>query len=176
MKFSHILGLGFIVDIILLDQLSKWWITEYILRPETGGESTPLGQWVLNAPERVGFARVPVIPNFNLSMVWNEGVSFGMMQNPDNIWPLVGLTLTICAILIYCLLKSETKTEALSYGMIIGGAFGNLIDRFRFGGVADFFDVYVGTYHWPAFNIADACISIGVVLLLAQGLFMSKKE
>ena len=60
--------------------------------------------------------------------------------------------------------------------MIIGGALGNLIDRFRFGGVADFLDVYVGTYHWPAFNIADACITIGVVLLLFHGLFMKEDE
>jgi signal peptidase II len=176
MKLSRILGFGLIIDIIILDQLSKWWITEYILRPVEGGEPTPLGQWIINAPERVGFARVPVIDHFNLTMVWNEGVSFGMFQNPGNIWPLVVLTLAICGVLIYCLLKSETTFESLSYGLIIGGALGNLIDRFRFGGVADFFDVYVGTYHWPAFNIADSCIMIGVALLLLQALFMSDKN
>ena len=82
----------------------------------------------------------------------------------------------VCAGCKLPLFKSETKFESLSYGMIIGGAFGNLIDRFRFGGVADFLDVYVGTYHWPSFNIADACITIGVVLLLIQGIFMSKKD
>tara|TARA_B100001750_G_C15489686_1_gene590492 strand:- start:652 stop:1191 length:540 start_codon:yes stop_codon:yes gene_type:complete len=176
MKLSRILGLGLILDIIILDQLSKWWVTEYILRPVTAGQSVPLGQWLANAPERVGPVSIPVFPGFNWAMVWNEGVSFGMMQNPDNIWPLVGLTVAICAVLLYCLLKSETIFESLSYGMIIGGALGNLIDRFRFGGVADFLDVYVGTYHWPAFNVADACISIGVVLLLIQGIFMSKKD
>ena len=175
MKVSSILGLGLIIDIIILDQLSKWWVTEYILRPETGEAPISLGQWIMNAPARLGAVSVPVIQNFNFSMVWNPGVSFGMLQNAG-IWPLVVLTLAISAVLLYCLIKSETTFESLSYGMIIGGALGNLIDRFRFGAVADFLDVYVGTYHWPAFNVADACISIGVVLLLIQGIFMNKKD
>ena len=175
MKLSNILGLSLIIDIIILDQLSKWWVTENILRPITGGEPNSLGAWIANAPERVGYASVSVMPNFNFSMVWNEGVSFGMLQQ-SGIWPLVALTIVICTILFYCLVKSESNAEAISYGMIIGGAFGNLIDRFRFGAVADFLDVFAGTYHWPAFNIADSAISIGVVLLLIQSIFMSKKD
>jgi signal peptidase II len=175
LKLPQLLGFGIIVDIIILDQLSKWWITEYILRPTTGGDPVTLGQWIIDAPERVGRASVDVISNFNLTMVWNEGVSFGMLQNAG-IWPLVGLAFLISAILAYMIVKTNSKFEALSLGIIIGGAMGNVIDRFRFGGVADFFDVYVGTYHWPAFNIADACISIGVVLLLIHGLFMNKED
>lgn len=175
MKKPQILGLAIIFDIIIVDQLSKWWITEYILRPLRGEEPVTLWQWIIDAPARVGFASVSVMSNFNLTMVWNEGVSFGMMQG-SNILFLTGLALVISAILLYCLMKSETVFEAVSYGMIIGGAMGNVIDRLRFGAVADFFDVYVGTYHWPAFNIADACITIGVVFLLVQGLFMHQED
>jgi signal peptidase II len=174
-KLPQFIGLSIIIDIILLDQITKWWITEHILRVETGGEPLSLMQWLVNAPERLGFVSVSVMPSFNLSMVWNEGVSFGMLQNAG-ILPLVILTLVISGFLLYLLIKSQSIFEGVSYGIILGGAFGNLIDRFRFGAVADFFDVYIGDYHWPAFNIADAAIVIGVILLLIQGLFFAEKE
>ena len=108
-------------------------------------------------------------------MVWNEGVSFNMMQNTG---PLILslLAIGISSILAWWLYKSESKTEAIALGMIIGGALGNTIDRARFGAVADFLDFYVGTYHWPAFNLADSAISIGVAVLLFHGFFMSKKK
>jgi len=175
-RFPQIIGLALIVDIILFDQLSKWWITEMILRPQTGADSVGLSQWIMDAPSRVmSGATILVIPNFDLTMVWNEGVSFGLLQGAG-IWPLVLLALAISAILSYWLVKTESKFEAMALGAIIGGAIGNVIDRFRFGAVADFFDVYVGTYHWPAFNIADGAITIGVVLLLIHGLFLDKKD
>lgn len=171
----RILALGFIVDIILLDQLSKWALTELVLRPETGGEPVGLLDWIVNAPERVGFASIPVMPSFNLTMVWNEGVSFGMM-NGFGIWPLVVISLIVCAFFLRWLLKSSTGVEAFGLAMVIGGALGNVIDRLRFGAVADFFDVYVGSYHWPAFNIADAAITIGVAMMLVYGLFLNRND
>ena len=173
-KVPLILGLSLMIDVIILDQLSKWAITELILRANSGGESIGLVEWIMNAPERLGFVSVPVLPSFNLTMVWNEGISFGLFQNMG-IWPLVAMAFVISVVLMKWLLQSTSKFEAISLGMIIGGAIGNVIDRFRFGAVADFFDVYVGTYHWPAFNIADSAISIGVILLLIHGLFMDKE-
>jgi signal peptidase II len=86
------------------------------------------------------------------------------------------LALVISAVLATWLMKSTSKFESISLGLIIGGAIGNVIDRLRFGAVADFFDVYVGQYHWPAFNIADASICIGVALLLIHGLFLDKTD
>jgi len=173
-KLPLILGLTIIIDIILLDQLSKWWITEYILRVAAdAGGALSLQEWVINAPDRLGFVSVPILPYFNLTMVWNHGVSFGLLTDAG-IWPLVLMASAIAVVLMVWLAKSTSKLEAVALGMVIGGAIGNVIDRFRFGAVADFFDVYVGTYHWPAFNIADAGISIGVVLLLIHGLFMNK--
>lgn len=175
MKLPQLIGLAIIIDILIMDQLSKWWITEYILRPQTGGEPVDLVKWLLDAPDRVGFSSVPMISNFNLTMVWNEGISFGMLQG-SNVMFLTIIALVISSILLYLLLKSNNIFEALSYGLIIGGAIGNVMDRLRFGAVADFFDVYVGTYHWPAFNIADASIMIGVAFLLLQGLFMKQED
>jgi len=174
-KIPQILGLSLIIDIILFDQLSKWWITEYIIRPLIDGTPIGLGEWIMNAPDRLPAGiSTAIMPYFNLTMVWNEGVSFGMLSDAG-IWPLAIMAMVISAFLGHWLWKSTSKFEALSLGMIIGGAIGNTIDRFRFGAVADFFDVYVGTYHWPAFNIADAAISIGVVLLLIHGVFLDKE-
>ena len=175
-KHIHlILGISIIIDIIILDQLTKWWITEHVLRAATGQDAYGLWEWVFSAPERLGFISVPVFPSFNLTMVWNEGVSFGLFQNAG-IWPLVVMTSLITAVLCYWMLKARTNFEVVSFGLIIGGAIGNIIDRFRFGAVADFFDVYVGTYHWPAFNIADSAITIGVVLLLVHSILCKAEE
>lgn len=174
-KLPQILGFSLVLDIILLDQISKWAITELILRPKMGMESVGLVDWVMNAPERVmSGVSTAILPSFDLTMVWNEGVSFGLLQNAG-IWPLVIMAAIISLVLGHWMVKTNSKTEAISFGMIIGGAIGNIIDRFRFGGVADFFDVYVGTYHWPAFNIADSAITIGVVILLCHS-FMTRNE
>ncbi len=176
-RLAQIIGLSVIFDIIVFDQISKWAITELVLRPisENGGESMGLLEWIMSAPEKLGFVSTPIFPNFNLTMVWNHGVSFGLM-NDMGIWPLVIMAVGICGVFFSWLGKTTSMFECVSLGMIIGGAIGNVIDRFRFGAVADFFDVYVGTYHWPAFNIADSAISIGVVMLLIHGLFMDKKD
>jgi len=174
-RLPQILGLGLIIDIIILDQLSKWWVIEHILRPQTGGESVGLLSWIMSAPDRLGFVSIPMIDHFNLTMVWNQGVSFGMLQDAG-IWPLTILALVVSLVLVVWLMKSTSKFETISLGLIIGGAIGNVIDRVRFGAVADFFDVYIGNYHWPAFNIADAAICIGVAMLLVHGLFLDKKQ
>ena len=174
-NMPQIFGLSCIIDIILLDQLSKWWITEYVLRPVVEEESVDLLTWIIDAPARVmAGSSVTVLPHFDLTMVWNEGVSFGLLQNAG-IWPLTLLAVGLCVYLGHWMMKSHSRFEAISLALIIGGAIGNVIDRLRFGAVADFFDVYVGTYHWPAFNIADSAISIGVVLLLIHGLFLDKE-
>lgn len=176
MNLPQLLGLSIIFDIIILDQLSKWGIMELILRPElTGGQGLGFVDWIMHPPLRLDFVSIPVIANFNLTMVWNEGVSFGMMGGMG-IWPLIILAMTIVSIFFVWLLKSTSKFESVSLAFVIGGAIGNVIDRFRFGAVADFFDVYVGHYHWPAFNIADSAITIGVVMLIIHGLFLDKDK
>lgn len=110
---------------------------------------------------------------FNLVMVRNYGVSFGMFADDAGTtrWALVVLALGVTAALLVWLRRVERRFPAAAIGLVIGGAVGNVIDRLRFGAVVDFLDLHVLGYHWPAFNVADSAITIGVVLLVADGLF-----
>jgi signal peptidase II len=128
-----------------------------------------------------GFASgrmVEVTSFFNLVMVWNHGISFGILNNgtDDNALTLIIMALAIVSFLLFWLKKAENKYQATAIGLIIGGALGNVIDRAIYGAVADFFDFYIGTYHWPAFNIADSTIFIGVFLLVIESFIGIKKK
>lgn len=115
---------------------------------------------------------------FNLVMVWNYGVSFGMFSEPGSstVWLLIGVAVLIVGILGYWLTKTTDRLLGIAFGLVIGGALGNVIDRLRFGAVADFFDFHVMGYHWPAFNIADSAICIGVAILLWDGMIRSRSS
>jgi signal peptidase II len=114
---------------------------------------------------------IPVIPNFfQLVHVRNTGAAFGIGANAAS--KLVPLLLNVGAIAVFLVvvvyaLRSAVSDRVLQTGLhlILGGAIGNLVDRFRFGYVVDFLDVYIGTHHWPAFNVADSAICIGIALL-----------
>jgi signal peptidase II len=114
---------------------------------------------------------IPVIPNFfQLVHVRNTGAAFGLGANASS--KLVPLLLNVGAIAVFCVVvvyafRTAVTDRLLQTGLhlILGGAIGNLLDRFRFGYVVDFLDVYVGTHHWPAFNVADSAICIGIALL-----------
>ena len=134
--------------VIVLDQAHKWYMLE-----------------VLGIAGREPIALAPF---FSLVMVWNPGVSFGMLQQDAAYmrWFLIGVALVIAAVMVRLGSKSALAWERLGYGMVIGGALGNVIDRLRFGAVADFFYFHAGSFRWPAFNVADAAICVGVGLLL----------
>ncbi|MBR6231881.1 MAG: lipoprotein signal peptidase [Alphaproteobacteria bacterium] len=119
----------------------------------------------------------PVFPCFNLYLTFNRGVSFSLLsaQSAKGVWFLIGLTLAISALIIYFIQKETQTLSRIGLAMVLGGAIGNLIDRIRFGAVVDFLDFYLGTYHWPAFNIADSAICIGAGLLLFQYMRREKK-
>jgi signal peptidase II len=143
---------GVALLVMLLDQLSKYWLLEvFDIR-----------------------ARAPVVLSdyFSLVMAWNRGVSFSMFAHEAEWMPylLMALALSICAILVRLCLRSTRCWEQVGYALVIGGALGNVIDRARFGAVADFFYAHIGTYGWPAFNVADASICCGVAILLWQTL------
>lgn len=175
LSLPQIIGLSLIFDIILIDQISKWAVMELVFRPELSGAGLGLIDWIMNPPLRLPFVSVPLFPSFNLTMVWNEGVSFGLFSGMG-IWPLVILAGVVSAIFMVWLMKTKSAFEATALSFVIGGAIGNIIDRFRFGAVADFLDVYVGAYHWPAFNVADSAITIGVAMLVIHGLFWKEKD
>lgn len=112
---------------------------------------------------------------FSLVSVWNRGVSFGMFNSIEN--PQIILSLlqsSIALILCFWLYQNQKKHFTLALGLIIGGAFGNVIDRIFHGAVADFLDFHIANYHWPAFNLADSCVFIGVVILLFDEVFPKK--
>lgn len=121
----------------------------------------------LAALER-GYAH-SVLPFFNLRLSFNQGISFSMFAETFAGRPLllVGITLVIVALFAFLLIRSTARWEAIAFGLIIGGALGNALDRLRIGAVVDFLDFHVWAYHWPAFNLADAAIVLGVMLLLA---------
>jgi signal peptidase II len=114
---------------------------------------------------------IPVIPNFfQIVHVRNTGAAFGIGANADS--RLVPLLLNVGAIAVFCVVvvyafRSAVTDRLLQTGLhlILGGAIGNLLDRFRFGYVVDFLDVYIRNHHWPAFNVADSAICIGIGLL-----------
>jgi signal peptidase II len=146
------LAYGLAAVVIVVDQLSKYWVLE-----------------ILRLPERL---QVEVLPVFYLTMVWNRGVSFGLLQAEQDLarWGLV-LFSTVVAIGLALWARRVTRPWlAIALGLIIGGALGNMIDRVRFGAVADFLDFSrLLPFPW-IFNIADSAISIGVTLLIVDSL------
>jgi signal peptidase II len=136
------------VAVVVLDQLSKFWILDLVKLQDRGS--------------------VPVLPVFQLTMVWNPGVSFGLMRadSSSGRWLLVAFAAAIVAGLAFWARRIERPLTALALGLVMGGAIGNnLIDRIRFGAVADFLDFHALWFPW-VFNVADSAISVGVVLLL----------
>ncbi len=119
---------------------------------------------------------VVLLPIINLTFVVNYGFAFGLLNNPSLNQILVSLViLAIIIYFLYLLIKTQDKIFQLTLTLILAGAFGNFIDRIFRGFVIDFIDVYIGKYHWPAFNIADSCITVGFVVLMINILFLNKK-
>lgn len=137
--------------VIVLDQASKLWIEAALTRYE----------------------HIEVVPQFlNIVHVRNPGVAFGLLQNiPETFRAALLISTTVLALglLVFLLAQSHPghRLERWSLALILGGAIGNLIDRVRLGEVIDFVDAHwMGLYHWPAFNVADACISTGITCMV----------
>ncbi len=143
--------LALALGVIIVDQLVKAWIAELILNP----------------PRRIDLTGF-----FSLTPVWNRGVSFGLFATDAWVgaWILSGIALLVSAGLTVWLLRVTRVLPRLALGLVIGGAVGNVIDRMTIGAVFDFLDFHVAGWHWPAFNVADAAICIGVGLLMLDSL------
>lgn len=150
------LGLIFAAVIFVFDQLSKWWVLDVVLLPER--QNIPV------------FSAGPF--GLDLTMVWNRGVTFGLFSGdgPWNHVILAGLAAAIAVFLLRWLARAEGRMVALALGAVIGGAFGNVLDRLRFGAVVDFVDTHAWGWHWYVFNVADAAIVCGVGALLLDAL------
>ncbi|MEI2768317.1 MAG: signal peptidase II [Nitrosomonas sp.] len=154
MKLYISLGIAFFV--LALDLVSKYWI-----------EST------LQFGEQI-----PVTSFFNLVLTYNPGAAFSFLseQSGWQRWFLSGIASIAAIVIIFLLNKYQLeKLFCWALSLILGGAIGNLYDRIMLGHVIDFLDFYVGTYHWPAFNIADSAIFIGTALMIYDS-FRTKQE
>jgi len=147
-------GLLLALVILVADQASKLWILE-----------------VFDLPSRRNVPLLAAGPfGLDLTMVWNRGVTFGLLSGtaPWHAWALAALAAAIVAFLVRWMARAENARTALALGAIVGGAVGNVIDRIRFGGVVDFVDAHAWGWHWYVFNVADAAIVLGVAVLLVE--------
>lgn len=156
-KRLFIIGIAIATAMLVADQLSKWLILSEVLVP----------------PDHLV---VEVLPFFNLALVWNYGISFGIFAAQRQPFMLVAMSSVILLVLLVWLYRNNSRLVAWALGLVIGGAVGNVIDRLRFGAVVDFLDFHIGAYHWPAFNLADSCIFIGVVLLCASSMLLERQN
>ncbi len=146
------LGVATAGVVLAADQASKWWVRDVLHLPEIG--------------------TVPVLPVLSLTMVWNRGVTFGLL-NSFGAWsaPLLVLgALPIVVALGVWLRRAERGPVAVALGAIAGGAIGNVIDRLRFGAVVDFIHAHAFGWSWYVFNVADAAIVCGVGALILDGM------
>ncbi len=135
--------------------------------------------WVLYG---LGFIECPacrpveVTSFFSLTMVWNEGISYGLFpaSSDNERYLLIGFSLVMSVILTWWLARAETRWLALGLGLVVGGAVGNVIDRGLYGAVVDFFHFHAFGYSWYVFNVADAAIVLGVVAILIDAVFMGR--
>ena len=157
MARRHTIGIALGLAVIAADQLTKWWIAVWVMQPPR---------------------RIPVLPFFDLVLAWNRGISFGMFDAGSvwGPWLLSGIALVIVGCLGVWVRRAEMLSTTLALGLIMGGALGNVIDRVRLGAVTDFIDLHAGGYHWPAFNVADAAITVGAILLIVETLFSRERK
>jgi signal peptidase II len=147
------------VTIVVVDQVTKYWIMQSMRLHES----------------------IPIVPNlFSLTYIRNPGAAFGLLAGSSNAFRMVffGITSLFALALLGTILFRLPEKDwvgQMSIAGILGGAIGNLIDRLRFGEVIDFLDVYVESYHWPAFNVADSAITVGVACLIIHFAFERKE-
>jgi len=144
------------VVVVALDQASKVWASAALQFQEP----------------------VAVMPYFNLTLMHNYGAAFSFLSTAGGWqrWFFAAIALVISTAIILWLrkLKPQQHWEAISLALVLGGALGNLWDRLTLGFVVDFFDVYYGLHHWPAFNIADSAITVGAVMLIIDLLYVQR--
>ena len=154
----HFLGLAFAALVFAIDQLVKWLVTGPLDLPNV--------------------LQIDILPFFRLSWAENTGVSLGLFTADTDLqrWLLVAVTAAIAIVVLVWMLRETKRGDILALALVLGGACGNILDRVRFGYVADYADLHFGTFRpFLIFNIADAAITIGVLLILARSLLSREK-
>jgi len=156
------LGFGLLVAAVafVLDQIAKWIVTVPLsLETKPGGS-------------------IELISFFNLTWAQNYGISLSMFsdQSPTTRWILVAVTALVALAVAFWMTREKAKGDVVALALILGGALGNIVDRVRLGYVVDYADLHFGSFRpFMIFNVADACITIGVVLLVARALLLGEK-
>lgn len=133
-------------------------------------------RWLLETMEFSTRSLIEITSFFNLVLVWNHGISFGILSGQRVPLLLIILALAVIIVLFSWLARANDRFITIGVGLVIGGAAGNVIDRVRFGAVVDFLDFHLMGLHWPAFNVADSSIFIGVVVLCIQSILSTPKK
>ena len=156
---NRLIGLGLAAFIAVIDQFVKWYVVG------------PLNLRVVR--------NIELLPFFDLTYLENRGISLGLLQatNMEMRWILVGLTALIALVVLVWMMREKVLGDIIGLAMILGGAIGNIQDRYTLGYVIDYADLHIGTFRpFLVFNVADAAITIGVVIILARSLFLGEKE
>ncbi|MEM7690024.1 MAG: signal peptidase II [Pseudomonadota bacterium] len=156
---ARLIGLALAALIAVVDQASKWYVTRTLELNEIGDH-------------------LDLLPFFDLTYTRNYGISLGMLEatNMEMRWLLVAMTGAIALVVLVWMMRERMMGDILGLAMILGGALGNIYDRFKVGYVIDFADFHIGDFRpFLIFNVADAAITLGVVLILARALFFSEK-
>ncbi len=142
--------------VFVADHISKYWIVNVVRLPERGG--------------------IDVLPFFRLTFVGNQGVSMGLFQagTPAARWFLVAVTAAIAVAVVVWMRRESNRWDIAALGLVLGGALGNIVDRIRLGYVVDFLHFFWHDHSFWVFNVADAAISVGVLMLLGRALFAPK--
>ncbi len=144
--------------VVLFDQLSKQWIEAHF----------------------VLYQSLEILPFFRLTLVYNQGAAFSFLSDQGG-WQrgffiLLALLITLFLLVWLLRMSQRERLAAIALALVIGGAVGNLIDRILFGHVIDFLHLHYHTWHWPVFNLADSAITVGVILLLYDGLLLEPRR
>ena len=156
---NRLIGLGFAAFIAVIDQIVKWYVIG------------PLDLRLLR--------NIELLPFFDLTYTENRGISLGMFQatTMEMRWLLVLVTAAIALVVLVWMMREKLLSDILGLALILGGALGNIRDRFELGYVIDYADFHIGTFRpFLVFNIADAAITIGVLIILARSLFVREKD
>ncbi len=154
---NFIINFFLIILIFLLDRISKI--------------------YVISQSEKNLFSDLFNSKYLNISLIWNEGIAFGLFSfDESHFYNFLTILITIITVIIFFMILKNSGFKKYSFLMIFGGALGNLYDRIFFKAVPDFIDFHIGNFHWFIFNFADIFISIGVICLIYDEIFLEKKE
>ncbi len=152
------IGMTIATMIFIIDQVYKYWMIHVYQIAQRG--------------------KVEITSFFDLVMVWNRGVSYGLFAQDSDLgrYALAGFAVAVSLALVWWLARQIHTIAAVGLGLVIGGALGNALDRLNYGAVADFFSLHAFGYHWYVFNTADVAIVAGVMALLYEALFIAEEK